>query len=96
MRFCAVAGSQRRIATVLKSVCSLLTTSVPLSMYGLSIDIAPLKKNVALLSSGEPANSSMLNGPLAVPSEPSAFLQPSPTSSEVACCTPTLKLSNVA
>ena len=26
--------------------------------------MAPLKKNVALLSSGEPANSSMLNGPV--------------------------------
>jgi len=32
-----------------------------------------LKKKVALLSSGEPANSSMLNGPLAVPLEPSAL-----------------------
>ena len=96
MRLCAVAGSQRRIATVLKSVCPLLTTSVPLSMYGLSTVIAPLKKNVALLSSGEPANSSMLNGPLAPPSEPSSFLSPSPTSSDVACWTPTLKLSKVA
>ena len=32
MRRWAVAGSQRRIATVLKSVCPLFTTSVPLSM----------------------------------------------------------------
>ena len=65
MRFCAVAGSQRRIATCSKSVWPVFTTSVPLSMHGLRTVIAPLKKNVALLSSGEPANSSMLNGPLA-------------------------------
>ena len=32
-------------------------------MYGWSVSIAPFQKNVALLSSGEPANSSMLNGP---------------------------------
>ena len=96
MRFWAVAGSHRRMATVLKSVCPLLTTSLPLSISGFSTDIAPLKKKVALLSSGEPANSSTLNGPAAVPSPPSSFLRPSPTSSDVACCTPTWKLSKVA
>ena len=98
MRRCAVAGSQRRMATVLKSVCPLLTTRVPLSRYGLSTDIAPLKKKVALLSSGDPANSSTLSGPLAAAaaSAPSSVFRPSPTSSEVACWTPTLKLSKVA
>ena len=61
-----------------------------------STDMAPSKKNVALLSSGEPANSSMFSGPLAVPGLPSALRTFSPVSSEVACCTPTLKLSNEA
>ena len=95
MRFCAVSCCQRRIATCSMVVCPLLTTSVPLSMNGWSTDIAPLKKKSALLSSSEPANSSMLNGPVAVPGEPSAFLMPSPVSSALACATPTWKLSNV-
>ena len=41
------------------------------------------------------ANSSMLNGPLASPSEPSALSTPRPVSSAVACAWPTAKLSNV-
>src|SRR5689334_15592051 len=73
IRFCAVAGSHRRIATVLKSFCPDFTTSVPSLIYGSSTLIAPLKKNVALLSSGEPANNSTLNGPFAEPFDPSAF-----------------------
>jgi hypothetical protein len=54
-----------------------------------------LKKNAALLSSSEPANSSMLNGPLAVPAEPSALVTPRPVSRAVPCATPTLKLSKL-
>ena len=90
MRFCAVSCCQRRIATCSMSVWPDLTTSVPSSMNGLSVSIAPLKKKWALLSSSEPANSSMLNGPLASPSEPSLFRMPRPVSSAVACATPTL------
>jgi hypothetical protein len=45
---------------------------VPSSRYGWSVSIAPLKKKNALLSSSEPANSSMLNGP-ALALEPSSF-----------------------
>ena len=57
-------------------------------MKGWRIDIAPLKKNPALLSSGEPANSSMLNGP-------AALLRSSASTIELAWSTPTLKLSKV-
>ncbi len=60
----ATPPSQRCVATWLKSVWPLCTTSFFESMYGLSTLIAPLKKKPALLSSGEPAKSSMLNGPL--------------------------------
>ena len=61
-------------------------------MNGCRTDIAPLKKNVALLSSGEPANSSTLNGPGR--SRP-AFEAGRPAAT-CACSTPTLKLSKVA
>ncbi len=46
-----------------------VTFSVPLSISGCRTDIAPLKKKNALLSSSEPANSSMLNGPVAEPGD---------------------------
>ncbi len=64
IRDCARPPSQRRVATWLKSLCPLWTTSFFESTYGLSTLIAPWKKKFALLSSGEPANSSTLNGPL--------------------------------
>ncbi len=63
MRFCAVVPSQRRVVTLLSAVCPDLTTSSFLSMYGCRTFIAPSKKYLVLLSSFEPANSSMLNGP---------------------------------
>src|SRR5450759_396112 len=81
LRDWAVAGSQRRVATVLKSVWPLLTTRTFLSMYGCRMLIAPLKKNVALLSSGEPANSSTFHG-FGLPEAAR------PSSSELACRTP--------
>ena len=59
-------------------------------MNGLRVSIAPLKKYWVLLSSSEPANSSMLNGPFAVPFAPSLVCRPRPTSSAVAWATPTL------
>ena len=95
MRFCAVSCCQRRIATCSMAVWPLVTFSVPLSISGCRTDIAPLKKKNALLSSSEPANSSMLNGPVAEPGEPSSFLMPSPVRRAFACATPTWKLSNV-
>ena len=60
--------------------------------------MAPFQKNVALLSSGEPANSSTLNGPAGAPSigVPSSSARPRPFSTDHACCWPTLKLSNDA
>ncbi len=90
MRFCAVAPSQRRVTTWLSLVCPDLTTSCFLSMYGCSTLIAPPKKYLVLLSSLEPANSSMLNGP---------FLPlPSPSRSTMywPCSLPTFSLSNEA
>ena len=60
MRFWAVAGSQRRIAAWSKSVWPEGTTMSPESIIGWSTDMAPSQKKVALLSSGEPANSSTL------------------------------------
>ena len=57
--------------------------------------MAPSKKKKALLSSSEPANSSMLNGPVAVPSGASSFLMPRPVSSALPWATPTLKLSKL-
>src|SRR5436305_379814 len=51
MRLCAVAGSQRRMATALKSFSPLLTTSLPLSRYGLRVSIAPRQKYGEWLSS---------------------------------------------
>jgi hypothetical protein len=65
-----------------------LTTYSFASIFGCSTLIAPSKKNFALLSSGEPANSSMLHGlqPLAV----------RPSMSDWPWITPTLKLSNDA
>ncbi len=68
MRFCAVPPSQRRVVTWFSAVCLDWTTSCFLSMYGWSTLIAPLKKYRVLLSSLEPANSSMLNGPFFEPS----------------------------
>ena len=64
-------------------------------MYGFSTLIAPSQKNLALLSSGLPANNSMLYGPFFPVSLPSLSRIPSPVSNEVACWTPTLLLSNV-
>jgi len=61
---------------------------VPSSIFGCRMLIAPLKKKVALLSSGEPANSSTFHG-FGLPEAAR------PASSEVPCWTPTLKLSNV-
>ena len=88
MRFWAVAGSQRRMATCSKSVWPDWTTISPESIIGWRTDMAPLKKKVALLSSGDPANSSTLYGPCAArPSRPST--------SDSAWSTPTLKLSKV-
>jgi hypothetical protein len=54
--------------------------------------MAPSKKKVALLSSGEPAKTSMLSGPAGASalSVPSSFFSPRPTNSEVAWSTPTL------
>ncbi len=95
MRFCAVSWSQRSVATCSMLVWPDLTTIVPSSMYGWRVFIAPLKKNVALLSSSDPAKSSTLNGPVASPFEPSSLRRPRPTSSEVACWTPTFSLSKV-
>ncbi len=65
MRFCAVAGSQRRMAACSKSVWPDTTLMSPESIIGWSTVIAPFQKNVALLSSGEPANSSTLYGAFA-------------------------------
>ena len=79
----------------MKSVCPEGTLSTPLSMYGCNTLIAPSQKKLALLSSGLPANSSMLYGPFLPVSLPSLSRTPSPVSSEVPCWTPTLKLSNV-
>ncbi len=95
MRRWAVAWSHRRVAACSMSVWVDLTTSVPSSMSGWRTDIAPSKKKWALLSSSEPANSSMLNGPVAVPGWPSAVCRPRPVSRALACATPTWKLSNV-
>ena len=81
MRFCAVSCCQRSVATCSMSVWPDFTTSVPSSMSGWSTDIAPSKKKCALLSSSEPANSSMLNGPVAVPSGASSLAMPRPVSS---------------
>ena len=64
-------------------------------MYGCRTDIAPLKKKVALLSSSEPAKSSMLSGPFSPAALPSLSVTPMPKSSALACATPTAKLSNV-
>ena len=64
MRFWAVSWSQRRMATCSILVWPDLTTSVPSSMYFFRVSMAPLKKKWALLSSSEPAKTSMLNGPL--------------------------------
>ena len=50
--------------------------------------MAPLKKNVALLSSGEPAKSSTFHG-LGAP------LASRPASRDSACSLPTLRLSKV-
>ena len=41
MRACATAPSQRSVPTLSMPICLLRTTSLPLSMYGLSTDIAP-------------------------------------------------------
>ena len=65
MRFCAVSCCQRSVAACSILVWPDFTTSVPSSMYFFSVSIAPSKKKCALLSSSEPANSSMLNGPFA-------------------------------
>ena len=51
--------------------------------------MAPLKKKPALLSSGEPAKSSRLKGPVLPLSRPRLWTM------DVACSTPTLKLSKV-
>ena len=61
--------------------------------------MAPLKKKNALLSSGEPANSSMLNGPAGASATvlPSRSVRPRPSAGRSGLLlTPTLKLSNVA
>ena len=89
MRFCAVSCCQRRMAACSMSVWPDGTTIVPASMNGWSVSIAPCQKKCALLSSSEPAKSSTLNGPVASPSAPSAVSRPRPTSSDVACWTPT-------
>ena len=92
MRLCAFSCSQRWVATVSKSICFEGTTSVLSSRYGWSTDIAPSKKNPALLSSGDPAKSSMLNGPsgASAAGSPLSSRMPRPVSSEVPCCTPTV------
>ena len=63
MRLCAVSPSQLSVATCSMSVWPDFTTSVPSSISGWSTSMAPSKKKNALLSSSEPANSSMLKGP---------------------------------
>ena len=83
MRFWATSCCQRRMATWSKLVCPDFTTRVPSSRKGLRTLIAPSKKNLALLSSGEPAKSSTLSGPLGALSSflPSLSVSPRPYSS---------------
>ena len=88
MRFLATPASQRRVATVLKLVSPEGILILPESIIGCSTFMAPLKKKVALLSSGEPANSSTFHG-AALP------LASRPLTSDSACSSPTLRLSNV-
>ena len=89
MRAWATEPSQRRVPTWFgNSTCPDWTTSFFESMKGCRMDMAPLKKNPALLSSGEPAKSSRLNGP-------AAFSRSRVSTMEPACRTPTLKLSKV-
>ena len=89
MRFWAVAGSQRRMAACSNLVWPDTTLMSPESIIGLRTLIAPFQKNVALLSSGEPANSSTLYGALA----PLALR---PSTRDCAWISPTFSLSNVA
>ena len=76
------------MATVLKSVSPEGILIFSESISGCRTFIAPLKKNVALLSSGEPAKSSTFHG-AALP------LASRPLMSDCACSSPTLRLSNV-
>lgn len=89
MRFCAVAPSQRRVVTWLSAVSPDRTTSCLLSRNGCRRCNAPLKKYLVLLSSLEPANSSMLNGPL-------PCSRPSLSMMKRACSRPTCSLSKEA
>ncbi len=90
MRFCAVVPSQRSVVTWLSWVCPDLTTSCFLSMYGWSTFMAPPKKYFVLLSSLEPANSSMLKGPFL------PLLSPSLSTMYWPWSVPTFSLSNEA
>ncbi len=65
-------------------------TSTPFSKYGCRMSHAPLKKYLALLSSGEPVNSSMLKGPF------SPSLRPSWSTRYSASSLPTCSSWNVA
>jgi hypothetical protein len=63
MRFCAFSAFQPWVTACSKSVWPETTLRVPSSIFGLRTSMAPSKKTLALLSSGEPAKSSMLYGP---------------------------------
>ena len=86
MRFCAFSAFQPCVTACSKVVCPDTIFRVPSSIFGLSTSMAPSKNTLALLSSGDPANSSMLYGPAALrPAMPSSRAWP--------CSWPTLKLS---
>ncbi|CAH0325802.1 hypothetical protein SRABI128_05125 [Microbacterium sp. Bi128] len=90
MRFWATGACQRRMAACSNLVWPLGTFRVPASRYGLRVSMAPVQKKLALLSSGLPAKSSTLNGPLPSTFLPLASTRPRPVSNEVACWTPTV------